>query len=199
MLTKPINGHLILIMAPSGSGKGLLINYLRATMPQVHFPVSCTTRTMRPGEKEGEMYYFITREDFEQRVKDDLFLEWAEFGGDLYGTLKSEILPPLERGDLVIREVELQGILAFREIIPRDHYTVIYVEAGEWDVLCKRILARAPITEEQLELRRLRYLEESKAKVFADKIIENNENRLEDAKRELHDFVESINQKISAI
>ncbi len=199
MLTKPITGHLILIMAPSGSGKGLLIKHLRDTLTHARFPVSCTTRTMRPGETEGEMYYFITREDFEQRIKDDLFLEWAEFGGDLYGTLKSEILPPLEQGELVIREVELQGILAFREIIPREHYTVIYVEAGAWDVLCKRILARAPITDEQLELRRLRYLEESKAKVFADKIIENNENRLEDAKLELQHFIETISQKISGV
>lgn len=185
-----IRGHLILIMAPSGSGKGLLINHIKQTVPDVHFAISCTTRDPRPGERDGEAYYFISKDEFTQRIKDDQFLEWAEFSGNCYGTLKSEILDPLRAGKIVLREVELQGILAIRELIPDEHRTIVYIDAGPWEILERRIIARAPMSDEHLRLREERYLEESKWKAFADVVIENNEGRLDDAKKELQKFIE---------
>lgn len=190
-----ISGHLILLMAPSGSGKGLLIEHLRAALPDVYFAVSCTTRDPRPHEKDGEVYHFLTREVFDQKIQAGEFLEWAEFSGNRYGTLKSEIIDPLVAGRVVVREVDLQGILAIQQLIPDTHRTVVYIDAGPWEVLKRRVLARAPMSEEHLELRHERYLEESKWKAFADVVIENNEGRLEDAKRELQAFVEKFLKK----
>lgn len=187
--TPPVTGHLILVMAPSGSGKGLLIEHLRNTCPQVHFAVSCTTREPRPNEIPDEVYHFVSEEAFEESIREDAFLEWAEFGGHRYGTLKSEILTPLEAGKTVLREVELQGILAIREMIPAERRTIVYIAAGDWEILKHRIVSRAPMSSEQLELRRKRYIEELKWKSFADVIIENNEGRLAEAKAELEALV----------
>ena len=186
-----ITGHLILIMAPSGSGKGMLLKHLRDTLGEkIYFAVSCTTRDPRPDEVIGEVYQFVSQDEFEQKVAEGAFLEWAEFSGHHYGTLKDEILTPLKKGRVVVREVELQGILALREIIPAEHRTIIYIEAGSWEVLKRRIRKRAPISEEHLELRHQRYQEESKWKEFADVIIENNEGRLDEAKKEIEKLVE---------
>ena len=187
-----MKGHLILIMAPSGSGKSLLISHLREQVPGLYFAVSCTTRKPRPDEKEGETYYFISEESFEEKIKEGAFLEWAEFSNNRYGTLISEILEPVKAGKVVVREVELQGILALKEIIPQTNRTVIYIDAGPWEILEHRILARAPMSSEHLALRKLRYVEESKWRVFADMIVENNEGRLEEAKQELQKRVENI-------
>jgi guanylate kinase len=185
-----LSGHLILIMAPSGSGKGMLLQHLRDTFGNtVHFAVSCTTREPRPNEIMGQVYHFVDREEFERlRARGD-FLEWAEFSGNLYGTLKSEILQPLRKGKVVIREVELQGIRSMQELIPKERRTIVYVDAGPWDVLRKRIEARAPISEEHLRLRHERYKEESQWKAFADVIIKNEDGKLDDARAELEALV----------
>lgn len=193
----PITGHLILIMAPSGSGKGVLIEHLRSTFPELRFAVSCTTRDPRPGEHEGDVYYFVSQEVFEERIRRGEFLEWAEFSGNRYGTLKSEILEPLARGQVVLREVELQGIQAVSEIIPAVHRTIIYVDAGSWDALERRITARAPISDEHLALRKARYEVESEWKQYADVIIENHDGRVEDAKHSIESCIRDIFTKVT--
>src|SRR5690606_27732370 len=99
------------------------------------FAVSCTTRTPRPGEIEGETYYFLTPEAFQEKVEKGEFLEWAEFGGHKYGTLKSEIITPLRHGKVVLREVELQGVEALRALIPKQNRTVVFVDGGSWELL----------------------------------------------------------------
>lgn len=185
-----MKGHLILIMAPSGSGKGVLIDHAKGKYPEMHFAVSCTTRGKRPGEVEGDVYYFISPESFDQKIKSGEFLEWAEFSGNRYGTLKSEILKPLEGGKVVLREVELQGIQSIRELVPEENRTIIYIDAGSWEMLKKRILARAPMSDEHLELRHERFLKELEWKQFADVVITNEEGKLEDAKRQLETIIE---------
>lgn len=191
-------GHLILIMAPSGSGKSLLVTHLRETIPDLHFAVSCTTRDPRPDEKEGETYHFISEEAFEQKIKEGAFVEWAEFSGNRYGTLVSDILEPMTAGKVVVREVELQGILAIKEVIPAANRTVVYIDAGPWKILERRIRARAPMSVDNLASRKQRYLEESKWKAFADIIVENNEGRLAEAKQELQKCVEAILTRVSS-
>lgn len=185
-------------MAPSGSGKSLLITHLRENMPDLHFAVSCTTRNPRPDEKEGETYYFISEEAFEQKIKEGAFIEWAEFSGNRYGTLASEILTPMRAGRVVVREVELQGILAIRETIPAANRTVVYIDAGPWEILERRIRIRAPMSADHLASRRQRYLEESKWRAFADIIVENNEGRLEEAKQELQKYAEEVLTRVTS-
>lgn len=192
-----LSGHLVAIMAPSGSGKSILIRYLRETLPRLKFAVSCTTREPRPDEKEGETYYFVSQAVFEQKIRDGAFLEWAEFSGNRYGTLVSEIVKPMKEGRVVVREAELQGILAIREIIPSPNRTIVYIDAGPWDVLEKRIVSRAPISPEHLALRRERYVEELKWRNFADVIIENVPGRLEETKEALRVFVAGVLERIT--
>lgn len=187
-----MNGTFILVIGPSGSGKGTLLSHIRATYGEntdLVFPVSCTTREMRPGENEGETYYFITREEFEEKVERDEFLEWAEYGGNLYGTLKAEILSPLKEGCVVIREVEVQGARAILSLFPRKNLYIAYVDAGNWDDFERRIRSRAPISDEELIERQKRYRDELTFKEKADSIISNREGELDHAKRHLEEIV----------
>lgn len=202
MIEKEIAGHLVLIMAPSGSGKGFLISYLRLMfkdISNVHFAVSCTTRVPRPGEVDGHVYHFVSREAFEEQMRSNEFLEWAEYSGNFYGTPRSEVVTPLRQGKVVIREVELQGVLAIRERIPPENRTIIFIDGGAWDVLRERIIARAPISVGELEQRRERYVEEVSSKAFADIVIDNSGEKVNAAKARLveiiHDALEKIPKK----
>ncbi len=192
MLNDVIKGHLILVMGPTGSGKGTILSHVLAMCPEVYFSVSCTTRVPRPGEVHGRDYYFIDREEFMRRVDAEEFLEWAEFGGNLYGTLKSEVTERLIDGQIIINEIEIQGIEIIKKIISDDHLTTLYIEAGDWETLKARALARAPMSEEELTRRYARYLEEIKTKPYADVVIENTEGKLEDAKAAAVDVVKKI-------
>ncbi len=199
MLNDAITGHLILMMGPTGSGKGSISAHIKASFPEVYFSVSCTTRAPRPGEVHGREYYFIDREEFIRRVEASEFLEWAEFGGNYYGTLKSEVVERLVDGQVVWNEIELQGIEALKQIISADHRTVIYVEAGDWDTMVARAVQRAPIPPEELEKRHLRYLEEVKAKPYADIVVENHDGQLETAQQQTAEVVGQIITKVKQL
>jgi guanylate kinase len=169
-----LKGHVVVVMAPMGSGKGTIIKGVLDKYPDVYHTVSCTSRSMRPGEVEGKHYHFLSKNDFLAKLENGDFLEWAEFAGNLYGTLKSEILPRLADCQVVLIEIELQGVEQLIELIPRDHMTITYIEAGGWEVLRARAEARAPMSELELEARYQRYLIEKQAKPLADVIIDNS-------------------------
>ena len=138
MKVENVHGHLVLIMAPTGSGKGILISHIESLFPDIARTISCTTRDKRPSEHEGVDYYYSSREEFTKRIEDGKFLEWAEFSGNLYGTLKSELVERLQKGEVVLCEIELQGVLQLMELIPKEYRTLIYIEAGDWEILKKR-------------------------------------------------------------
>jgi guanylate kinase len=184
-----MKGALVLVIGPTGSGKSALLSFLQAAAPQIVFPVSCTTRAPRPGERDGEKYFFINKEEFEKREAAGEFLEWASYGGNYYGTLKSEILPKLEEGRLVVREVEVQGARQIRKLLPKENLKIVFIDAGSWESLERRILARAPMNDVELLARRKRYEDELSFKAEADRVIENRDGGLEQAKK---DFIEAI-------
>ncbi|HEX2615726.1 MAG TPA: hypothetical protein VHL10_09545 [Nitrososphaera sp.] len=187
-----MKGKLILVIGPTGSGKGTLLAHARNTIPELIFPVSCTTRVMRPGEIEGQTYYFVTQEEFEQRIANGEFLEWAEYGGNRYGTLKSEILPAIAEGKTVIREIEVQGARQIQGILPHEQLRIIYIDAGTWDELERRIRARAPIGQPEIEARRRRYEDETSFKQQAAVVIANPDGGMENAKKEFVAAIRSI-------
>jgi guanylate kinase len=98
MLSDKLKGLLIVISAPSGTGKTTLCHKLLEEFPNVEFSVSYTTRKPRPGEVNGKDYWFVSREEFMKMVEEGDFLEWAEVYGNLYGTSRSQVLRPLTRG-----------------------------------------------------------------------------------------------------
>ena len=191
-----IKGHVLVVMAPMGSGKGTLIKEALATFPDLYVTVSCTTRAMRPGEVEGKDYYFISDEEFDRKVENDDFLEWAVFGKNRYGTLKSEIVSRLENGQIVIAEIDVQGVEQLHQLIPSEHITTVFIEAGGWEGLKARAMARAPMSEEELAARYERYLVEVASKDIADIIIDNSTNDPTPAMQEFCRLIETLKNRV---
>ena len=106
------------ITGPSGVGKGTLIRALFDRIPGLELSVSATTRPPRPGEHDGVAYHFLTPEQFAERVAAGDFVEWAEYSGNRYGTLRSELERRLSRGVPVVLEIEVQGARQVREKMP---------------------------------------------------------------------------------
>src|SRR6185503_1068473 len=97
------------ITGPSGVGKGTLIKELLKAVPSLELSVSATTRPPRQGEVDGRDYHFLTPEQFEQRIEEGDFLEFASYSGNRYGTLRSEVERRLAAGHSVVLEIEVQG------------------------------------------------------------------------------------------
>lgn len=136
---------------------------------------------MRPGEVDGVDYHFLTRDEFERRINAAAFIEHAEFGGNYYGTEKAAIEPALQAGELVIREFEVQGVRILRNHMPREEFATLYIDAGPWEHMARRVRERAPITEEELEKRRLHYLDEATFISEATYVVHNLDGRREEA------------------
>ncbi len=192
-----ISGHLVLLMGPTGSGKGTIVKHVQEAFPELRFAVSCTTRAMRPGEVHGVDYYYLTTNEFNEKIRAGTYLEWAEFSGNKYGTLRSEIIGRLEDGEVVLNEIELQGIHQLLPIIPAENRTLVYVEAGSWEDLKDRALARAPISAEHLALREERYYEEVKMKPYADVVIENMHGEIKEAKEQMATVIKEVFARIT--
>lgn len=111
-------GNLIVISGPSGSGKGTIIKELQKINKNVWLSISMTTRDIRSGDIPDETYYFITKEEFETRIKENKFLEYAPYNGNYYGTPKDKIEENLNQGKDVILEIEIQGALKVKQLIP---------------------------------------------------------------------------------
>jgi guanylate kinase len=119
-VSKPSCGRasILVISAPSGSGKSTLVRRLIASLPDLAFSVSHTTRPRREGEKEGRDYFFVTRKRFERMVAARDFIEWAEVHGHLYGTSKGQIDKALEAGRDILLDIDVQGHQQVRKRFP---------------------------------------------------------------------------------
>lgn len=149
-----INGKLVLIVGPSGSGKGSIIREIRLKHPDWVYPISYTTRTRREGEVDGLVYKFISREEFEKGIANGRFLEHAIVHGyDYYGTDGEAIFDALKEGRVVVREVDIQGFHSISAKIPAENLVSIFVEVKSMDELKERILKRGAMNDEELERR----------------------------------------------
>jgi guanylate kinase len=144
-------GHLFIVSGPSGAGKGTIVKELVERLPDLWVSVSATTRTPRPGERDGGDYYFLTSAEFEGRVRAGEFLEHAEVHGNRYGTLRSAVERRLARGMDVILEIDPQGAFQVRKRMDRSR--LIFVKAPTTEDLEKRIRHRGAETEEQIHTR----------------------------------------------
>lgn len=173
-------GKLFLILGPSGSGKGTVINFLRKEFPDAIFPLSCTTRQPRPGEKDGQVYHFLTKEEFQKKIAAGEFLEWAIVHHDnYYGTLKQPILDALVQGKTVIREVDMQGVQSIQKLLPSNQVSAIFITAPSWENLKKRILGRSVIPEEELKQREESFKREMEFSKQCDFVVMSEEGKIE--------------------
>ena len=151
----PREGILVVVSGPSGSGKTTLCRAATAVEPVYH-TVSCTTRPQRPGEEPGRDYFFLTEEEFVEKIGAGEFLEHALVHGRRYGTLRSEVLPSLAAGHDVILDLDIQGAAQLREcqdkVVRRALVDVFIMPAGMED-LQARLAGRRSESEEELALR----------------------------------------------
>lgn len=144
-------GLLLVVSGPSGAGKGTVCAEILKNHPEFFLSVSATTRNPRPGEIDGESYYFITKEEFKKRIEENEFIEWAEFCGNFYGTPKSSVEELLSSGKDVILEIEVQGGLKVKEAFPEA--VLFFVLPPSPEELKKRLIGRGTETEEVIKSR----------------------------------------------
>ncbi len=185
-------GHIVLVFGPSGSGKGTLVRMLREERPELIYAASYSTRAMRPGETQGEPYFFKTREEFQEHVDKGDMLEWAEYSGNQYGTARAPLMEPVAAGKVALKEMEIQGIEIVLSHLPREIVKLVYIDAGSWEELRQRIEARHPMDAAELALRKQHYEEEVPWKERADVVISNREGELANALHHLVSFVDSL-------
>ncbi len=189
---KPI-GKLVLLIGPSGVGKTAIMRQLREKHPEFHYPRSAVTRQRRPGEGD-EMYHFVTNEEFDALLKDNKVLEWAiVHGHDRYATIMDEIVPQIEEGKTVLREVDVQGFVSIQNSqIFRDKthpLQSIFILPESVGQLVTHIEKRAGTTHEDLQ-RRIHSVEKELAYAdHCDARVLNREGKLKDTVKEVERII----------
>ncbi len=166
-------GQLTVITGPSGVGKGTLVAALLRRHPQIWLSVSATTRAPRSGEQDGEHYFFMSREQFEQQVAAEGLLEWAEFAGNLYGTPRAPVSEHLAQGQPVLLEIELEGARQVRRSFPQGFQ--VFIEPPSLEELERRIRGRGTDDDSAIERRLRRAREELAAAAEFDAVVVNGD------------------------
>ena len=135
-----MTANLTVVSGPSGVGKSTVVRALLERCPQVWLSVSATTRPARPGEVNGEHYFFLDRDQFERMVAHGELLEWAEFTGNLYGTPRAAVNERLAAGTPVLLEIELQGARQIKETMPGS--IRVFLLPPSWEELERRLVGR---------------------------------------------------------
>jgi guanylate kinase len=139
------------ITGPSGVGKGTLIRELLGHCPNLELSISATTRQPREGERDGVDYYFLAPEEFERRIEEKDFLEFATYSGNRYGTLRSEVERRLAAGHSVVLEIEVQGAQQVRQAKPDS--IQIFIAPRDPAVLRERLAGRGTDSAEAIDKR----------------------------------------------
>lgn len=136
-----MSGKMIVICAPSGTGKSTLISRLKGDHPELQWSVSCTTRPMRAGEVNGKDYHFIPKEEFEKQIAEKQFIEWAKVHSNYYGTSKVFVDQGLQHGHKMLFDLDVQGADAMKRIYGNEAH-VIFIEPPSIEELEKRLRIR---------------------------------------------------------
>ncbi|WP_058485307.1 guanylate kinase [Defluviitalea phaphyphila] len=179
-------GITIVISGPSGSGKGTIIKQL-VKNERYALSISATTRSPRAGEEEGVHYFFKTKEEFEEMIKNEDLIEWAEFCGNYYGTPKSYVEEKKKEGKDVILEIEVQGALQIKKLYK--DAVLIFIIPPSLSELKNRLLGRGTEKEDIIEKRLKRAIEELELIKEYDYLIINDS---------INEAVENINTVIEA-
>ena len=166
------SGKLLVVSGPSGVGKSTITNRLRAD-ERFWISVSVTTRLMRTGEVDGIDYIFVAEGKFNQMIKDNDFLEWADFAGSKYGTPKKAVEEALQDGKNVILEIELNGARQVRK--NSKNAILIFIEPPSWEELTARLINRGTESEQSTQARLDRAKEELSAAAEFDYVVINHQ------------------------
>ncbi|MBX2907185.1 MAG: guanylate kinase [Taibaiella sp.] len=183
-------GKVVIITAPSGSGKTTMVKRLLAASDKLEFSISACTRQPRAGEVHGKDYYFFDEAHFKQLIGEDAFVEWEMvYTGKYYGTLKSEMQRIWDKGHYPLVDIDVMGALVVKDKFPGQCLTV-FIEAPSIEELRRRLVARGTETEQTLEERVNKAVHELTVAPQFDRIIIND--NLERASAELLQVVEKF-------
>lgn len=167
-------GKVIVIVAPSGAGKTTLAQRLLNEFSDIKFSVSATTRPAREDEVHGEDYYFLSDEEFDQKVENNEFLEWEFYSGNRYGTLQSEVDKLVKTGYFPLLDIEVRGALNVVQMYNSDAVS-IFIKPPSMGVLAQRLSGRGSETDESLTKRLNRAEEEIRYADHFDHIVVNDD------------------------
>ncbi len=179
--------------APSGAGKTTIIKYILKEFPQLVFSVSATTRAKRENEIDGKDYFFISEDEFKQKIENNEFVEWESFYGYYYGTLKSFIDETVQSGNTIVLELDVKGALNIKNQYP--NAVLIFIEPPSKEALAERLKRRNTESEADFKKRIERASMELQYKDRFDYSVVNAD--LEVAKEEVKKIVENeINKEV---
>ena len=178
-------GRLIIVSGPSGSGKDTILKKVFEKMPDIKFSISSITRPMRPGEVEGEKYNFVTREHFEDMIKNDLLLEYNNYIGNYYGTPRGPVDEVIKNGGEIIIEVDVNGAENIKSKI--EDAVSVFIMPPSFEVLKNRLTGRDSDDEEIVKKRLEEAVREISRADMYDYIVVNDD--LEEA---VNDFITVI-------
>ena len=180
---------MLVVTGPSGVGKGTLIRTLRERVPGLELSISATTRRPRPGEQAGVDYHFLSPEEFDRRLEVGEFLEHAEYAGNRYGTLRSELTRARDAGArALVLEIEVQGARQVREALPAA--VQVFIAPPSEEALRTRLVGRGADDPEQIERRLAVANDEIAARDEFEHVIVND--RLDEAVQELVSLVATM-------
>ncbi len=167
-------GKLIVFSAPSGTGKSTIAKLVLERIPTVRFSVSATTRQKRAGESDGVNYYFLSKEEFEERIRTGGFIEHEFFFGNHYGTLLDKTHDVIDSGANILLDLDVKGALNLKKIFP-DNSLLLFIKPPDMEVLKQRLQGRQSEDEASLSVRMERArLELAYADRF-DKVVVNDD------------------------
>ncbi|NBX80577.1 MAG: guanylate kinase [Flavobacteriales bacterium] len=186
------NGKCIIFSAPSGAGKTTIVHALLQTMNNLAFCSACS-REPRGNEEDGKDYHFLSVEDFKEKIKQNAFIEWEEVYQDMfYGTLKSEVERIWLEGKTVVFDVDVVGGLNLKNIFQKQALSV-FINPPSVEILEERLRARKTDSEEKIQLRLAKSLQELESAEKFDVII-NNEvlfETIDEAKKIVNQFIKA--------
>ena len=178
-------GTLYVFTGPSGAGKGTLLSRLQEQDDRLFYSISATTRAPRPGETDGVQYYFLSKAEFEEKIAQHAFLEYACYVENYYGTLEAPVNEKLEQGFDVVLEIEVQGAMQVHE--KRPDAVMVFIAPPSFEELAARLRGRGTEDEEKVLKRLETAKEELKQQDRFDYVIVNDE--LDRAVEELKDIL----------
>jgi guanylate kinase len=189
MIDDDTEGKMVVVVAPSGSGKTTMAKRLLTDFPKLQFSVSATTRDAREGETNGREYYFMSDEQFDKYIDDGAFLEWEMFyNGKRYGTLKPEVDRLLKKGYFVLLDLEVKGAMNVKKLYG-NRCLAVFIQPPSLEILRDRLLKRGTESDESLKLRLDRVAFEMEYRDSFDITVVND-----DLERAYSEIFESVNR-----
>ena len=183
------SGRLFVVSAPSGAGKTTIIAKAAQELTTLAVTISATTRRPRPGERDGVDYYFISPREFEQKIGEGAFVEWAEVHGNRYGTLKTEVERRLAQGCTLLFELDVQGMRSLKRIYPET--VSIFIVPPSIEELERRLTVRGANEADDMAMRLRKAREEMRARDEFDYVVVND-----DVERAAEEFIGIIKNAI---